>query len=100
MRKSEKFKRVLSSVSEVTEIKEKDILSNNKVMDVCTARRLLFLLLHKMGMRPVTIKRLCKQEGWVSVGHSTVLQNITRATKLEQENEEFQFFLDEVAKSI
>ena len=100
MRKSEKFRRVLTSVCEVTEVEKKEILSASRVIDVCTARSLLFLLLSRMGMRPVTIKRLCEMEGWSSLVHSTVLKNITRASKLEQEDEEFQSFLNEVTKNI
>jgi len=100
MRKSEKFRRVLSSVCEVTEIKQKEILSKSRILDVCTARSLLFLLLHRTGMRPVTIKRLCQMEGWSSVVHSTVLKNIKRAEKMEEEDEEFQFFLDAITSNI
>ena len=88
MRRSEKFKQLLDSVCEVTEIRKKEILSQSKLMDVCMARNLLFLLCHRGGLRPVTIRRLCQMEGWDSVGHSTVLKNNTRATKQEEVDDE------------
>ncbi len=39
-------------------------------------------------------------EGWSSVVHSTVLKNIKRAEKMEEEDEEFQFFLDAITSNI
>tara|TARA_R110002124_G_scaffold286563_2_gene467848 strand:+ start:318 stop:623 length:306 start_codon:yes stop_codon:yes gene_type:complete len=100
LRKSEKFKRILSHVCDVTEVTKQDILSSSKLIDVCMARNLLFLSCNRMGMRPVTIKRLCQKEGWNTVVHSTVLKNITRATQLEEEDDEFKTFLHEITQNI
>jgi len=100
LRKSEKFRRVLNSVCDITEFSKREILSQSKVVDVCMARNILFLLCHRDGLKPVTIKRLCQKEGWTSVGHSTILKNITRAKQQEEINEEFKRYLNEVEKSI
>jgi chromosomal replication initiation ATPase DnaA len=100
LRKSEKFNRILSHVCDVTGETKQDILSSSKLIDVCMARNLLFLSCKRIGMRPITIQQLCKKQGWTSVGHSTVLKNITKAKDLEEKNEEFKSVLHEIIQSI
>ncbi len=95
-KRSERFRELLSSVCEITETKKQDILSIRRTSEVCWARNLLILCLSKEGLKPVTIQNLLHKAGWQGVGHSTVLKNIVKATKLEQEDEEFQSFIDEI----
>ena len=99
LKRSEKFRQLLNSVCEITETNKQDILSIRKTSDVCWARNLLILCLKKEGFKPVTIQTLLHKAGWSGVGHSTVLKNIERASKLEQNNEEFKNFLDEIRSS-
>jgi len=101
MKRSEKFIRLLHLVSDVTDVKKSEILSSARPLDVCIARGLFFMLCNEEGgMRPITIKRLCEDNGWSSISHSTVLQNITRAKKMSQSDDEFKTFLDEVRRDI
>jgi chromosomal replication initiation ATPase DnaA len=95
-KRSERFNQLLSSVCEITETKKQDILSIRKTSEVCWARNLLILCLSKEGLKPVAIQNLLHRAGWQGVGHSTVLKNIVRATNLEERDEEFKSFLNEI----
>lgn len=100
MRRSEKFNELLSRVSDITDVRESEILSSARPIDVCMARQLFFLLCNEDGdMRPITIKRLCEDRGWTPP-HSTITQNINRAKAAVENDGEFKTFLDEARRSI
>ena len=99
-KRSERFRELLSSVCDLTETNKQDILSIRRTSEVCWARNLLILCLSKEGLKPVAIQNLLHRAGWHGVGHSTILKNIVRATKLEERDEEFKSFLDEIRSNL
>ncbi len=58
LKKSEIFAKVLSVVSEVTEVPQEDILSRNRSEEVVDARCLLVSFLHDYGFYPSQIAKM------------------------------------------
>tara|TARA_R100001443_G_C3357558_1_gene178301 strand:+ start:1877 stop:2179 length:303 start_codon:yes stop_codon:yes gene_type:complete len=100
MRPSEIFNSLLNSVSEITETSRDEIVSTDTRAEVCQARNLFFLMCKRSGLRPVAILRICKDNGWNSLVHSTVIKNISKAEKLEKDNKLFKRLVDVTEQNI
>ena len=100
MKPSGIFNLLLDAVSEVTEIKRDVIVSTDTKAETCQARNLFFLMCKRNGLRPVVILRICKDNGWESLVHSTVVKNISRAEKLEKKNKLFKRLIDVTEQTI
>ena len=100
MKPSEIFNLLLDAVSEVTEIKRDVIVSTDTKAETCQARNVFFLMGKRNGLRPVVILRICKDNGWESLVHSTVVKNISRAEKLEKKNKLFKRLIDVTEQTI
>ena len=95
-KRSEIWKQVMYAVTNLTEITQSEIFSNSKKADVTQARGLFFITLSRKGLRPATIMRLCKSNGWQSIVHSTITKHIKRAEVKSLEDDEFIEFLQEI----
>jgi hypothetical protein len=99
-RRSEIWMEVMEQVTTVTEITQNMIFSGSKKSDVSQARGLFFLTLTKQGLRPATIMRLCKSQGWESIVYSTITKHLKRANTKVLEDEEFIEFLSEIEENL
>ena len=100
MRPSEIFNSLLDTVSEITEIKREVIVSTDTKAETCQARNLFFLMCNRNGLRPVVILRMCRDYGWDSLVHSTVVKNISKAEKLEKGDKLFKSLVDVTEQTI
>lgn len=94
MKPSEIFNSLLETVSDITEINRDVIVSTDTKAETCQARNLFFLMCKRSGLRPVSIVRMCRENGWDSLVHSTVVKNISKAEKLEKDNKLFKRLVD------
>ena len=99
-KRSEIWKQVMDAVTNLTEITESEIFSNSKKADVTQARGLFFITLSNQGLRPATIMRLCKSNGWQSIVHSTITKHIKRAKVKLLEDDEFIEFIREIENNL
>ena len=95
-KRSEIWETTMKTVISLTEVTQSELFSNSKKADVTQARGLLFITLSNQGLRPATIMRLCKNNGWESIVHSTITKHIERAKKKIKEDDEFIEFLSEI----
>ena len=100
MKPSEIFNSLLDIVSEITEIDKQIIVSTDTKAETCQARNLFFLMCNRNGLRPVVILRMCRDQGWNSLVHSTVVKNISKAEKLEKKNKLFKSIVDATEQTI
>jgi len=95
-KRSEIWKDVMEAVTSLTEVTQAEIFSPSKKADITQARGLLFWTLTKKGLRPATIMRLCKTNGWETIVHSTITKHIKRSTVKVKKDDEFKLFLREI----
>ena len=95
-KRSEIWKNTITVVMNLTEVTQQEIFSSSKKADVTQARGLFFLSVTNQGLRPATIMRLCQNNGWDSIVHSTITKHIQRAKKKAKNDKEFIEFLSEI----
>jgi len=95
-KRSEIWTNVMNAVTSLTEITQEEIFSGSKKADVTQARGLFFFTVSKHGLRPATILRLCQNNGWDSIVHSTITKHIKRANSKAVKDDEFIEFLQEI----
>ena len=99
-KRSEIWETTMKTVITLTEVTQSELFSNSKKADVTQARGLLFITLSNQGLRPATIMRLCQNNGWEPIVHSTITKHIERAKKKIKEDDEFIEFLKDIKDNL